>query len=145
MNTLLELAGSNVANRVVKGEISLKTIDNLDRGSRASVLEKIIARDFYNWKYDMMKCLALIELKKCKKFNIEWEKFYMDGTRDFREVIYIFHDGDEKFISEEDMEITEDELEDDYVPEIKVKEINCYNDYYYHYLDALYLTQPDSI
>ena len=145
MNTLLELAGSNVANRVVKGEISLKTIDNLDRGSRGSVLEKIIARDFYNWKYDMMKCLALIELRKCKKFYIEWEKFYMDGTRDFREVIYIFHDGDEKFISEEDMEITEDELEDDYVPEIKVKEINCYNDYYYHYLDALYLTQPDSI
>ena len=145
MKTLLELASCNVANRVVKGEISLKTIDNLDRGSRASVLEKIITRDFYNWKYDMMKCLALIELRKCKKFYIEWEKFYMDGTRDFREVIYIFHDGDEKFISEEDMEITEDELEDDYVPEIKVKEINCYNDYYYHYLDALYLTQPDSI
>ena len=145
MNTLLELASCNVANRVVKGEISLKTIDNLDRWSRASVLEKIIARDFYNWKYDMMKCLALIELRKCKKFYIEWEKFYMDGTRDFREVIYIFHDGDEKFISEEDMEITEDELEDDYVPEIKVKEINCYNDYYYHYLDAIYQEQPDSI
>ena len=35
-------------------------------------------------------------------------------------------------------------------PEVAVilqnnKEINCYNDYYYHYLDALYLTQPDSI
>lgn len=145
MKTLFDLAGSNVADRVVKGEISLKTIDNLDRWSRASVLEKIMVGDFYKWKYDMMKCLALIELRKCKKFYIEWEKFYMDGTRDFREVIYIFHDGDEKFISEEDMEITEDELEDDYVPEIKVKEINCYNDYYYHYLDAVYLEQPDSI
>ena len=36
-------------------------------------------------------------------------------ARDFHEVIYIFPDGDEKYIAEEDEDLTEDEFEDDYV------------------------------
>ena len=43
--------------------------------------------------------------QRCKKYEVEWQKTYLDGTRDFHEVIYIFHDGDEKYIAEEDEDL----------------------------------------
>ena len=143
MKTLFEITGDNISRSVVKGEICLKTVDTLDWRSRASVMGKIMVGDYYKWKNAIMTSLALIELQRCKKYEVECPKIYIDGTRDFREVIYIFHDGDEKFISEEDEDLTEDEFEDDYVPQIKVKEINYHDDYYYQYLDALHILNPE--
>ena len=91
-----------------------------------------------------MESLATIELSKSKNYHVEWEKFYMDGMRDFREVVYIQHDGDEIITSE----LTDDEFEDeedfDYEPIIKAKIIDCNSEYYHNYMDAIYnLTKND--
>ena len=143
MKTLFEMAGDKIARSVVKGETSLKSVDALDWRSRTSVMGKILTGDYYRWKNAIMKSLALVELQRCKKYEVEWQKTYLDGTRDFREVIYIFHDGDEKYVAEEDEDLTEDEFRDDYIPQIKVKEINYLHDYYYQYQEALHILNPE--
>ena len=122
MKTLFEMAGDNIAQSVVKGVTSLKSVDTLDWRSRTYVMGRILTGDYYRWKNAIMKSLALIELQRCKKYDVEWKKIYVDGTRDFCEVIYIFHDGDEKYIAEEDEDLTDVKVSEEALSIIRGKE-----------------------
>lgn len=139
MKSLFNLSLDNTIELVRTGKMPLKNIDSLSRTARIYVLNGIMKYDFHIWKNNIMKSLAILELKKCHNYNIEWKKHYVDGTRDFREVLYIYHDGDEKFVYEEDEYLSEDEIDEDFVPEIKVKEINHEHDHFQSYMDALYI------
>ena len=143
VQSLFDNTLAKITKMVREGKMSLRSLRRLDRGTEIAVMEQLLKYDHQVWKYNIMKSLALIELKKCCKYDVEWEKIYIDGTRDYQEVVYIFHDGDEKCMTEEELEWTEDEFDDDYVPVIPVKIINSYSKHYYSYLDALYILNGD--
>ena len=137
MKSLSRLSTDNLVTEIIKGTISIKRLDDLDWKSCKMVTDKLFSYDLEIWKRNIMKSLSLIELKKCKDYNIEWKKIYIDGTRDFREILYIFHDGDESYVDSDYGELTEDEFDDEFEPKIKVTEINEFNDHYYSYFEAL--------
>ena len=143
MKTLFATTIEKIVSMVHKKELSLRDVGKLDRTSEIAVMEKLLKYDHQLWKNNIMKSLAHIELVKCHEYHVEWEKIYIDGMRDFMEVIYILHDGDEKYLTEEELEWTEDEFEDDYVPVIPVKVINIYHEHYYSYQDAIHRLHDD--
>jgi len=138
MKTLFDTSLDKIVTMVQKNELSLREIKNLDITSERAVMEKLLKYDHQLWRRNIMKSLARIEIDKCQKFHIEWEKIYIDGMRDFMEVLYILHDGDEKYLTEEELEWTEDEFEDDYIPVAPVKRVDIFHEYYNCYLDAIY-------
>ncbi len=144
MKTLFDTTLKEIVTMVHKKELSLRDVGKLDRTSEIAVMEKLLKYDHQLWKNNMMKSLAHIELVKCHEYHVEWEKIYIDGMRDFMEVIYILHDGDEKYLTEEELEWTEDEFEDDYVPVIPVKKIDIYHEHYHSYQDAIHRLHNDN-
>jgi hypothetical protein len=144
MKTLFDMTTDKIVKLVLSGEMGLREVRSLDWLSEKAVMEKLLTYDLSRWRFNIMESLATIELSKSKSYHVEWEKFYMDGMRDFREVVYIQHDGDEIITSE----LTDDEFEDeedfDYEPIIKAKIIDCNSEYYHNYMDAIYnLTKSD--
>jgi len=83
-----------------------------------------------------MKSLSFIELNKCKDYTIDFEKVYIDGMRDYREIIYIYHDGDEQHDTMEDLYQDED-VDENYVPVYPVKIVDVFHDHYDIYLDTI--------
>lgn len=145
MKSLFNTTIEKIVTMVNEKKLSLRDVGKLDRTSEIAVMEKLLKYDHQLWKNNIMKSLARIELDKCQKFHINWEKIYIDGMRDFMEVLYILHDGDEKYLTEEELEWTEDEFDDDYIPVIPVKKIDIYHEHYYSYLDAIYKDFDDNI
>ena len=147
MKTLLALTCDKIVQTVFNGSLGLKDIDTLDYSTRKMVHEKLQPFDLSIWKSKIMDSLATIEISKSKNCHVEWEKFYMDGMRDFREVVYIQHDGDEIITNE----LTEDEFsdgedwDDEYIPIIKAKVIDCNSQYYQNYMDAIYRLNNDCL
>lgn len=144
MKTLFDMTTDKIVKQVLNGEIGLRAVRSLDWTSEMAVMKKLLNYDLSRWRFNIMESLATIELSKSKNYHVEWEKFYMDGMRDFREVVYIQHDGDEIITSE----LTDDEFSDeedfDYEPIIKAKIIDCNSEYYHNYMDAIYnLTKSD--
>lgn len=136
VNTLLDNVSNLIVERVINGQLSLRDLEYLDRTSEFMVMEKLHKYDLQIWRYNIMKSLSLIELNKCKNYTVEFAKVYIDGMRDYREIIYIYHDGDEQYRFEEEWE--EDEIDENYVPFIPVKVVDMYNEHYYSYLDAIH-------
>ena len=133
-----------IVKQVLNGEIGLRAVRSLDWTSEMAVMKKVLNYDLSRWRFNIMESLATIELSKSKNYHIEWEKFYMDGMRDFREVVYIQHDGDEIITSELPDDEFSDEEDFDYEPIIKAKIIDCNSEYYPNYMDAIYkLTKSD--
>ena len=144
MKTLFNMTIDKIVRMVLEGKMGMRDIRSLDLTSEIAVMEKLLDYDLNRWRFNIMESLATIELTKSKNYHVEWEKFYMDGMRDFREVVYIQHDGDEIITSE----LTDDEFEDDddwdYEPIIKAKIVDCNSQYYYNYMDAIYRLNKDN-
>ena len=147
IKALLALTCDKIVRTVLNGSLGLKDVDSLDYSTRKMVHEKLQSFDLYIWKSKIMDSLATIEISKSKNCHVEWEKFYMDGMRDFREVVYIQHDGDEIITNElTDEEFSDDEdWEDDFTPIIKAKVVDCNYRYYHNYMDAIYRLNSDCL
>jgi hypothetical protein len=143
MKTLFEMVNDKVVKMVLNGEMGMREVRHLDWTSERTVMEKLRNFDLSRWRFNIMESLATIELSKSKNYHVEWEKFYMDGMRDFREVVYIQHDGDEIITSE----LTDDEFSDDedfdHEPIIKAKIVDCNSQFYHNYMDAIYKLNKD--
>jgi len=135
VKSLTDTVSDVVAHRVFKGHMSLHDVGNLDIMSESVVMDKLLKYDLQVWRYNIMKSLSFIELNKCKDYTIDFEKVYINGTRDYREIIYIYHDGDEQHDTMEDL--YQEDIDENYVPVYPVKIVDVFHDHYDIYLDTI--------
>ena len=89
MKSLLEITTDKIRNQIIKGEFPYSEIEKLDNSTYELIFEKVHTYDLAQWRYKIMYSLAQIVIDKSDDFWASWEKYYDQGMRDFREIIYI--------------------------------------------------------